>query len=571
VESDNFIERMRKKSASARQFAGIVLDEERILNLPIETYPPGRTCVTKWSTALACNPKAPPLFEGQALSFECISRSKNNRGAVLALPVGYGKTLVALLAGTVLKSQRVLLLVPASLKKQMFEDIQKWKHLYRVHPNISVMSYQKLSRPESAFELKRLSPDLIVMDEAHWLASQVSVTTKRIFAYCKSAPKTKFIAMSGTLIQQSLNKYAHIVELALRGEAPVPTSYSIRQRWEALLNPHAEHTHNDWCQIKWLVGKEVPLEKQKEAAQLAFQRRFKNAPGVIVASDQSKVSASIIFSGWHPCTSSKINDALHHLRKTWQLPNGDFLADALEYARAQKQIALGFYYRWDWPNGPDAEWLEARRAWNATVRNVVALSRPGRDSPALVFRAAQRRECSPGVLRVFDRWNAVKDRPTPPTVTEVICDSVLTSAVAEANKSKSCLLWYVSVEGVGSRLQALGMKVLRPGDPVPNGETVALPIRSFGQGVDGLQYNYSDNLVLETPSSAKVWEQMCGRTHRVGSTAHEVTFKYLNAPPYWRSFQKALVEAEALQNKTGQRQKLLIGSHADLHDGDLYL
>lgn len=61
----------------------------------------------------------------------------------------------------------------------------------------------------------------------------------------------------------------------------------------------------------------------------------------------------------------------------------------------------------------------------------------------------------------------------PPTVTEVICDSVLASAVAEANKSKSCLLWYVSVEGVGSRLQALGMKVLRPGDPVPNGETVA--------------------------------------------------------------------------------------------------
>ena len=115
------------------------------------------------------------------------------------------------------------------------------------------------------------------------------------------------------------------------------------------------------------------------------------------------------------------------------------------------------------------------------------------------------------------------------------------------------------------------MKVLRPGDPVPTGETVALPIRSFGQGVDGLQFNYSRNLILETPSSAKTWEQLAGRTHRVGTTANECVFQYFNAPPYWQAFQKALVEAEALQNKTGQRQKLLFGSHGDLYDGDLHI
>jgi len=571
VGSDDFIERMRRKAASARQTAGMVLDEERILNLPIETYPPEKECVTKWTKQLAITPKAPSLFYGQALSFECISRSHRNRGAVLALPVGYGKTLVALLSGSVLNAKKVVLLLPASLKKQCFEDITKWKRFYRVHPHITVISYQKLGRPESAYMLRDLRPDLIVMDEAHYLASTKSTVTKRVFTYCKANPKTKFIVMSGTLVQQSLNKYAHLLELALRGDSPVPTSHQIRERWEAVLNPHGEYTHNDWCQMRWLVGDEVPRERQKEAAQIAFQHRLKTCPGVIVASDKSKVNASIIFSGWHSCTSRPILNAQNKLRRMWELPNGELLADALEYSRAQRQIALGFYYRWDWPNGPDVEWLEARRAWNATVRNVVSLNRPGRDSPALVFRAAQRRECSAAVLRVFDRWNAVRDREPPPVVTEVICDSVLKSAIAQAKKLKPCLIWYSSVDGVGRRLESLGIKVLRPGDPVPTGETVALPIRSFGQGVDGLQFNYSRNLILETPSSAKTWEQLAGRTHRVGTTANECVFQYLNAPPYYQAFQKALLEAEALQNKTGQRQKLLFGSHGNLYDGDLHI
>ena len=155
---------MRERAAQARQLSGMVMDEERIQNLPCETYPRPEECIFKWTRSLARHSNAPPLFLSQAMSFECLSRSpkKSNRGAVLAIPVGEGKTLISLLAGTVLRSQKVLLLVPASLKKQCHEDRTEWSKHYKVHPDITVISYEKLSHKTGTHLLDSLRPDLVV-------------------------------------------------------------------------------------------------------------------------------------------------------------------------------------------------------------------------------------------------------------------------------------------------------------------------------------------------------------------------------------------------------------------------
>ena len=84
-----------------------------------------------------------------------------------------------------------------------------------------------LSRPESADLLEELDPDLIILDEAHNVASFKSARTKRVFQFFRDRPDCRAIVMSGTLTSKSLNDFSHLVELALRDGSPIPTSYFV--------------------------------------------------------------------------------------------------------------------------------------------------------------------------------------------------------------------------------------------------------------------------------------------------------------------------------------------------------
>lgn len=567
---------MRLRAQTARRTTGMVLDEERILNLPVEDYPDN--LVETWTGELQTvrsrvRGDDPPLFPVQAEFCEALSRAPDRRGVVASVSVGDGKTLMSLLAGTVLDAKKVLILLPASLRKQNLEDQARWKPIYKVHPNITLCSYEKLSHPNHAFILDEIGADLVIMDEAHSIASSNSTRTKRIFNYFKSRPKTRAIVMSGTLTSKGLNDYAHLVELALRQGSPLPTSFAIRERWCAVLDPFGEFTDNDWSQIRWLVGEAVGgMRARKRAAQLAFQKRFKSAPGIVVSSSENRVNASLVYASWTPETAPEIETALDSLRRTWTLPNGDEIADALEYSRAQKQISLGFYYVWVWPDGePDFPWLETRCAWMATVRNIVAFGRPGMDSPALVARAAEQRRLSVNVLSVWDEWEAHRHKDPPPTETRWLSDAPLREAVEWTKEQPPLILWYRS-RAVASKLEELGIRVFTPGSAPPSSaETCALSISSYGQGIDGLQYLFSNQLVLEPASSGRSWEQMVGRTHRTGATADVVNVHFYAALAFQSAMIKAKTEAKYIERTTGTRQKLVYGSFGDSSDQDLLL
>ena len=63
--------------------------------------------------------------------------------------------------------------------------------------------------------------------------------------------------------------------------------------------------------------------------------------------------------------------------------------------------------------------------------------------------------------------------------------------------------------------------------PTERTKAAALSIRVHGEGTDGLQYHWSDSLVLEPPSSGQITEQLLGRTHRRGVAFPTVRWDFL--------------------------------------------
>ena len=105
---------------------------------------------------------------------------------------------------------------------------------------------------------------------------------------------------------------------------------------------------------------------------------------------------------------------------------------------------------------------------------------------------------------------------------------------------------------------------------IPDRSTIcALSISKFGEGVDGLQYLFSDQLIVESPSSGRRWEQTVGRTHRHGQEAHTVDVEWTFLPPFSHAFQRAITDAEYIFSTTGSRHKLLYGTHANPRHPDV--
>ena len=137
-----------------RDTGGMIMEEVCFMNLHGEHYPQDAVLQEKWSKLLqrrrrvSRNGKgvdfasAPPeLFPDQARAFECISRAPTRRGVVLSIKVGGGKTLISLLAGTILGAKKVLILLPARLRDQNLRDQREWSSKFRVHPEITLLSY----------------------------------------------------------------------------------------------------------------------------------------------------------------------------------------------------------------------------------------------------------------------------------------------------------------------------------------------------------------------------------------------------------------------------------------------
>lgn len=489
--------------------------------------------------------------------------------------VGAGKTLTSLLAPVVAEAERPVLLIPSKLVGKTKRDYLALREHWDI-PEPTIITYEKLGRAQSADALEKLAPDLIVADEAHKLKNLKAAVTRRVRRWMRENPSTKFVAMSGTVAKRSLYDYAHMLRWALKTDVPLPDDYTDLTTWADALDERKNMLRRadpgsliDLCddeeRAEW--GKDAQAMGQKKAmlfaatpnttarvaARKAYRRRLIETEGVI-ATQESDIDATLTLAAVAPPASAAVDSAFDHLRKTWETPDGEPISDAPSMYRHAREIALGFYYRWN-PR-PPRDWLDARRTWCAFVRQTLARSRT-LDSELQVKREY------PDVRELTD-WLDVKNKFTPRTELVWIDNSVMDFA-ADWLASNTGILWVEHVQFAHALARFTGSRYYGQGNASdaeqhPRGESMILSIEAGREGLN-LQ-PWSTNFVLSPPPDGERWEQMLGRTHRDGQEADEVTvdvaaFCIDHVDSFWQARAGARYVADSL----GSPQKLLVADY----------
>lgn len=478
-----------------------------------------------------------------------------------SIRVGGGKTLLSVLAPTVLEAERPLLLVPAKLRDKTKRELAELRKHWRIASNLVVESYEMLGRIQSADLLDKLKPDLIVADEVHKLKNPKAACTKRVRRYMNEHKGTEFVALSGTITKRSICDYHHVLYWCFPAHAPQPKHFPDLQEWALAIDEKVE----DYIRIApgalsvFYNSEEQALSVKEPilAARRAYGRRLADTPGVIATSD-SYTGSSLTIEVVCPYLSDDVQDALKHLRAEWETPDGHPISDSVALWRHAREIVCGFYYVWQ-PRPPQ-EWLEARKAMCRFVREILSSNRSGLDSPLQVM---QKHASEPTIIE----WNRVKGGFIPNTVPCWLDDTILGYA-EEWMRNHTGIVW-TEHRAFGEALsQRTGVSYYSNGGknaqglPIASADPASSLIASVASCAEGQNLQaWSENLVVSCSPTGTLWEQLLGRTHRDGQQADEVTCEVIIAcAEQYEGLLQARADAKYLQETLRQEQKLL---HAD--------
>lgn len=521
-----------------------------------------------------CEKGPPQLWPIQSA---ILMEAYEEHGALGPIAVGAGKTPISLLLGTVMGAERPVLMVPPQTKPQLLErDLPLWSRHFMVSKNLKVLAYSQLSVERYAHVLEELNPDLIIADEAHNLRHKASTRTKRFLHYMKKHPECAFVALSGTMTTKSLKDYAHLAEHALRGRSPLPISdYNTLEEWSAAIDVPSTASFIPMapgCLLELCTPAEQALAankyKARDMARAGFRRRLVESHGVI-ATSESALGTSLTIAALKPEVPEPVKEALKELYRTWKLGDEE-LEDPTAVARSARQLACGFYYIWDWPDGKDLEWLETRAAWHQVMRSYLTHhARPGLDSPLLIARAADAFSKGQGTFEYgaaqWAAWAKVKHRPQPDTspvwISDFLVKEILAWAATKVVEGQNGIIWtehravedalraHLPTFGAGSDRQLLS--ITSKVHPV-----IVCSIRAHGTGKNLQPWNH--NLVTSPPANGTTWEQLLGRTHRPGQEADEVYADvFLHTVDNFQAWEHALEDAKYIEQTHGSKQKIL--------------
>lgn len=467
------------------------------------------------------------------------------RGGFFPIGVGLGKALVSLLAGTVLEVSRPVLFVPAELREQTNQHVlpEMLRH-WKIPNNLRVIGYSELSLAKNSRLLEELNPDLIILDECHYLKNVSAGRTRRMVRWFRDHPETLCIAMSGTVCHKTIKDFAHISAWCLKGNNPLPSKWPELSEWADAIDENVPDENrvdpgalNRFCE-------------EGENVRQGFRRRLTETPGV-VASKESDLGVSLIIKNYALDTPNNVRSAMTDLETTWVTPNGDMLSEAVELWRHLRELSLGFYYRWD-PVAP-RDWLEARREWKAYVREEIKYSRGKYDTELQVWN-----ECSRGYKksREFIAWEKIKKAFVINSIAEWISDFALNACAEWLNDGGIC---WVEHTAFGKKLaKDFKLAYFGAGDSKilnTKEKSIIASIQSHGTGKNLQQFDR--NLITSPMSSGKTFEQVLGRTHRPGQTSDVVTVDLmLHAEVLKLSFEQARKNSRYLEDTLGNRQKL---------------
>lgn len=547
-------------------------DVARVLSLPrVEKHP-----LVVWRNFLnagAAGIKLRPIQEQALAAIAAVE------GGLFPIGVGHGKSLIALLAGPVLRADLAIVLVAPATVPNMTDWLRECKTHYKM-PETVIVSWGRLSRPDASDWFSSLDVAdrrvVVVADEAHFLRNPAAARTKRLMRFLTDNPSVKFVALSGTMTTRRLSDFAHLSRRALGACSPVPVGPE-GKIWDALMagEPHNRadlatiHPLLDWAECA--KGQPRPTvvvtEKHRHLIAKAFGERLRTCPGVVLTEDPS-CQASIYLQRWDlkpPADVARMWADAERDRDRGYDEDGEQFGDDAEAADHARRLSFGYRYEWDWgPTGLDQGWLDARRAWAKCCRLLIQkYARDNFDTRLLVENEARRRWDKgdrSGWVCTWHEWDRVRLRASPQTVPVWVSKWVIEKIAEKAEAEDPCIVWYHEL-AVADALREQGIPVAKAGEAPPaKAQTVALSVRSHGTGLN-LQDRWHKQVFACVPANGTTWEQVLGRTHRPGQPEDEV---WAWVPNWTRSlrepFSQARRDALWIASSTSTPQKLLLGT-----------
>ena len=509
-------------------------------------------------------------------------------GALGAVGVGHGKTLVGLLAPYAFglqNNQKAVMFVPPRNVGQLWRDHTYYGEHFVMpsiqadgqpairragQPMLYVMSYSKISRPESTTWLEGINPDVILSDEVHRLRDSDTATTKRVLRYFRAHPDTRFAGWSGSLTAKSITDYSHLAALALRMGSPLPLDPAVVDDWAGAIDP-TDNTTDPGVLMRFCNPGESLYD--------GIGRRLADTYGFITTPEQSSNVQFSISERKAPAIPDAVHKALRSVR-TYIRPDGEELIDAASRAKCAIEVAQGFHYRWIFPKHefPRDEplvdaWFAARKAWFKEVRYKLQLGGAHMDSEKLVTDAAMRfygdLPANPKLpswkCSAWPVWRDIRNLVHPETDTVRIDDFLVQDAAKWARENVG-IIWYEH-QAFGKWLQEVtglpryggGKKSELALSKEKGDRSIICSVKANGTGVNGLQFIFNKQLITSPPSSPSIWEQLLGRTIRSGQDKAVETLIYKHTPELAKNIDTALRSALYVGRTLRSSQKLRVG------------
>lgn len=498
------------------------------------------------------------LNQDQADALATVERA---RGGLLMLDVGAGKTLLGKLLPYQLgvDPSRALVICPASGVKEAQRGDES-KH-FLTPPGLMYRSFTFISRNPNF--LRHFAPELIIVDEAHNFRNHEAARTASFLDYVKTAGPM-LVGMSATLADRSLMDFHHLADHSLGDCNPLPRAYNVAREWASVVdvNPRDEYSHAASRQLQRLANAaDVPHHLDEATrARLGIQRWLGTREGMVISTagscEKPLVVRDIVDPGFDPSALAEhASNALDNIVD----PDGEYLPTPLHAYRLAQQLSMGYYYRWIWEDGEKhLDYTYARSELNAAVSEHVSHLKRGHETPGRVMALLEA-----GLLENSERlelaiadFNALTHRA--PIRREVVWldDTPVRAMVERVKERGEGILWYQH-HGLADKIEELGVRVYRAGERPADDGVIAASVAAHGTGLNLQTHRYS--VVLEPPSTPRIWQQLLGRLHRQGQT-QDVLFEVAAwTDELRRIIENAVSAATFVQETLGIPQKILDG------------
>ncbi len=509
----------------------------------------------------------------------------HERGGVAWAGPGTGKTLISFLVVMLLGWQRAVLFVPASLRDKTLKIdypllARHWLLPPLEGPNsVEVHSYEALSRTNFAdyLEMRRI-PDGVVFDEVHYIMNRGSGRGKRWNRFIDMYPTTEVVGMTGSPVHRSIMNYGHFMHYALKDTSPVPQGFMEQKTWADALDEGIP----DFARPEFGALWDFCLEG--ETVRDGYRRRMLETIGVVSSPDLSTNIGLEIRELPAPKPPKEVVEAFHRLRNTGELPGGEVCTTKMDQVRHARELFLGFYLKWLWPEDkPDKEWIRKRRMYRKYIRKMTTRSHGGihLDTEAQVVTAYRKGDivCAEvemsldgkSVLRtdvdVCAEWfeisaarAAVWGDKEPPKAIVWLSDYMVVELERWAAKHTGDNAGIVWIENVLflDEFRKRGHPCFGAGENEIELESGKRSVfASFAHSV-GKNLHMFHHMCFSNPQqSGKAIEQTLGRQHRPRQTADTVFAEvFLGCRESWWAFERCRMDAKYIESTIGTKQRL---------------